>query len=171
MRLFIAILLSEQMKQALVQCQEELVRQAEFARPTDWENLHLTLAFIGETQRPDDVRAAMEAVAIQPMKLTLAGCGRFRGDGGDLYWAGLCDQPALSRMAQSLARELRARGFVTEERPFRAHITLARQVRAKEKISLTLAPVSMTAGKISLMESRREGGKLIYREIDSKSGG
>ena len=60
MRLFYAILLSEEMKQALVGAQDFLRAQGIQGNYTRRENLHLTLAFLGETDRLSAARRAAE---------------------------------------------------------------------------------------------------------------
>ena len=56
MRLFIAINFSPRFKTALMQLTQELAAQAVFCRATEQENLHLTLAFIGESERAEDIK-------------------------------------------------------------------------------------------------------------------
>lgn len=48
MRLFIAIQLSDEMKKALVACMHDLKKQGVEGNYVPAQNLHLTLAFIGE---------------------------------------------------------------------------------------------------------------------------
>ena len=52
MRLFIAIPLSEEMKKALVTCMHDLKKQGVEGNYVPAQNLHLTLAFIGEYDEP-----------------------------------------------------------------------------------------------------------------------
>ena len=58
MRLFIAIPLSEEMKKALVTCMHDLKKQGVEGNYVPAQNLHLTLAFIGEY---DDTEKAFTA--------------------------------------------------------------------------------------------------------------
>ena len=48
MRLFIAIQLSDEMKKALVACMHDLKKQGVEGNYVPAQNLHMTLAFIGE---------------------------------------------------------------------------------------------------------------------------
>jgi 2'-5' RNA ligase len=133
-------------------------RQASTTRP---ENLHLTLAFIGET---DDLRGAWEAVSscVRPaFGLTVGGSGRF----GDLYWAGIGENPQLAALAEAVQTALCARGFNIERRPFKPHITLARQVQSDAPLRLTVPETAMTVRRISLMRSDRIAGRLTYTEV------
>ena len=56
MRLFIAIQLSEEMRKALVDCLHDLKKQGVEGNYVPAQNLHLTLAFIGEYRDPEQVR-------------------------------------------------------------------------------------------------------------------
>ena len=73
MRLFLAINLSDPMKDALTEAQAALRRQGVRGKETTRENLHLTLAFIGEYNDPDGVMDVVEAVPFHPFSLKLEG--------------------------------------------------------------------------------------------------
>ena len=51
---------------------------------TPEENMHLTLAFIGDYPEPQAVMDALSGVEFAPFDLALDGIGSF----GDLWWAG-----------------------------------------------------------------------------------
>ena len=102
MRLFIAIELSEDMKAALERIQASLRRRGLRGSYTPAENLHLTLAFIGEYPDPDAVLRAMETAEFDPFPLRLEGFGSFR----DLWWAGLSESAELTACAKRLRRVL-----------------------------------------------------------------
>ena len=85
MRLFIAIKLSESMSMAIGDVQSILKRQGVRGNYTPRENLHLTLAFIGEYNNPDRVLDIIEHMPMKPFELSLNGIGAF----GDLWWIGL----------------------------------------------------------------------------------
>ena len=75
MRLFIAIGLDDPVKDLLCRAQRQLKRQALGGRFSRRENLHLTLAFLGEA--PDIRRAAIALDQIQaaPFSLAVQGLG------------------------------------------------------------------------------------------------
>ena len=58
MRLFIALQLSEEMKKTLVACMHDLKKQGVEGNYVSAQNLHVTLAFIGEYEDPSKVKAA-----------------------------------------------------------------------------------------------------------------
>ena len=107
MRLFIAIQLNDRIRTSLDEVQRCLIRQGVHGNFTPPDNLHLTLAFIGEYPDPDDVMQALEAVSFQPFSLGLEGFGSF----GDLWWAGLSDSGAGERVADSAHQRLQLSGI------------------------------------------------------------
>ena len=110
MRLFLAIQLSPAVREALLTAQDALRRQGRGSFPPP-ENLHLTLAFLGEAEDPARARAALSEVSCRPCSLAVGGPpGHF----GDLWWAGVRADPALEELAVSLQADLRSRGFCQE---------------------------------------------------------
>ena len=69
MRLFIAIQLSGKMKEALLDMQGQLRRLGVRGNYTPPENLHLTLAFIGEYPGPDSIADVLETIDFRPFEL------------------------------------------------------------------------------------------------------
>ena len=179
MRLFVAILFSEKVKDQLLGEIDRLRRAAERGRFTRRENLHMTLAFLGEVPptKVPKIRAAMDEIGAHSGALTLkfAGLGRFKGRSGDLIFLGTDGGRALTELQKRLSDALKAAGFTLEDRAFRPHITLGREVRLNpgEKINREAAPLAWDVTAISLMRSERIGGKITYTEMYRKelSGG
>jgi 2'-5' RNA ligase len=103
----------------------------EGARWQSDNQLHLTLAFLGEVDR-HGLEAATEALATvtaPPLGLALAEFGTFDtsrpGRIGTL-WIGVEPPDAVSALAQSIRSALRRAGLAPEARKFAPHITLAR---------------------------------------------
>ncbi|MGD9155249.1 MAG: RNA 2',3'-cyclic phosphodiesterase [Bacillota bacterium] len=128
MRLFIAVNFDRETKRKLIAVQKRLkkVGPGNFSPP---ENLHLTLAFLGEVppDRTAVVKRAMEQTAVPDLILTFDHAGCFQRDGGDVWWVGLAENRALLEMRMELCGHLSAAGFKLESRRFAPHITLARQ--------------------------------------------
>ncbi len=168
MRLFISVDFSEEILEVLRDSIDQLKHQCRSANFTREENLHLTLAFIGETQRSEAAVRAMKRINMDSFPLTLNGFGHF----GDLFWIGTEKNAALHRLASNVKEELLDEDFDIDRKKFSPHITVARRVRPQSalgKIHLSVPRTSMTVKGFSLMESRRYEGKLIYREIFWKS--
>ena len=154
MRLFLAIQLSPAVREALLTAQDALRRQGRGSFPPP-ENLHLTLAFLGEAEDPARARAALSEVSCRPFSLAVGGPpGHF----GDLWWAGVRADPALEELAVSLQADLRSRGFCQEDRPWRGEVP-----------QVTVPHASMVVRQISLLRSDQIDGKRIYTELSHKS--
>ena len=165
MRLFFAILLSPQMEEALFEGIQQIRQQTGRGSFSRRENLHLTLAFLGETEAISAAVDAMNAIDCHPFVMELQGSGRF----GETVWAGIkpCDE--LNRLAEELQSQLRRNGFRLEKRPFRPHITLARRIDPEAALHIRLSPCSMQTNHIALMCSERIAGRLTYTEIAGRN--
>lgn len=138
------------------------------------ENLHLTLAFIGETDRADAACQAMNRVSGKPFELASDALGRFRRDSGDIWWLGFAPSGSLSNLYAGLFKELVRAGFSLEARSYRPHLTLGRQVFFsadfdEKTLKDPLPTMSIRIDGLSLMKSERIGGRLTYTEIYRKA--
>ncbi len=169
MRLFVAVLFTPEIIAELSAATDRLRNVAVSGNFTRPENLHLTLAFLGETSRADAIRSAMAKASPKPFTLTLSHFGRFKNTGGDIVWAGLREDSALSDYVERLYFALRGENFRLDERGFKPHITLGREVVLNAPLDIPVNPLSMECRKISLMKSERLGGRICYTEVDSVS--
>ena len=160
MRLFIAINLSPEMKNALTTAQRAMYHRGVRGNFTPEENLHLTLAFIGEYPSADAVMDALSSVTFTPFDLALDGVGRF----GELWWAGLRESTALTAVVRRVRRALAEGGIPFDRKRFTPHITLIRKA-SRDAAGITIAPKTMTVRTVSLMSSRRGRNGMIYTEI------
>ena len=169
MRLFIAILFDESILDALTDFQADLKSRGVTGNYTRRENLHITLAFIGDYGNPDEVLDAMERVDLRPIEISLDGVGSF----GELFWVGLADNPQLAGYVKRLRRELSEQGIPFDRKRFSPHITLIRKysLRDGRRRPVSDPPKgSMTAARVSLMRSERGKNGMIYSEIGSVGG-
>jgi 2'-5' RNA ligase len=143
------------------------------------ENLHLTIRFLGATapDRVADVAAAAEAAAaaMTRFEIRLAGAGAFPSDARPrVVWLGLAagGEP-LAALAAALGDELAGRGWARDERPFRAHLTLARAdgvpgasraVAALAEAAVTL-DAAWTADRLVVYESVLGRRPAVYRPL------
>lgn len=166
MRLFVAFTFTEDFRAELVRTQRALRRlgvSGGFTRP---ENLHLTLAFIGETDKAEAVKAALGTLEFAPVRLELDGMGRF----GDTIWAGLRPTRELGAAADAVGKAIFAAGagFKLEKHPFVPHVTLVRRAKPADTPPYWPDAVSMTAEKVSLLCSTVENGRRVYTEIHTR---
>ena len=162
MRLFIAILLSEEIKTALIDAQRAMFDRGIRANYTPEENLHLTLAFIGEYPDAQPVLDALNTVPFRPFELCLEGIGCF----GDLWWAGLEDSVPLAAVARRVRRALAENEIPFDRKRFSPHITLIRRA-SRDAAGIRIAPAGMTVQRISLMRSDRGRNGMLYTELGS----
>jgi 2'-5' RNA ligase len=169
MRLFIAIDLPAGVKQTLFDLSRSLERQADVGRVIPRENYHLTLTFVGETTRLQDVIEVMDGVCrmefCEPLRFALSGIGSFRGHRGYNWWVGVDATPALETLANALADGLRAEGFAIERRAFKPHVTIGRGVVASRPVALQLPTIELAASTVSLMRSDRKNNRQVYSEL------
>lgn len=173
MRLFVAAALPESWKDALDRAARALADQGVRGNFTRRENYHLTLVFLGETDRLDDVIDAMDTVDAPPFPLRTCGVGRFRRSSGDILWVGVQAAPGLTEAQWQLSHALAGAGFPLEERAYRPHLTLARRAilpRSMDegRLSGLLTPLELTLDRLTLMCSERRSGLLRYTPIYEK---
>lgn len=169
MRLFIAINFPWEVKEKLTAYSWAIRDASRQARPVDPENFHLTLAFLGEL--PDEIAAstALSRVAAAPFKLYSGKPGKFSRPDGDIRWLALKKSRELSGLQQQIVTALAAVGLPYEKKPFRPHLTLARNVQGLAEEALPEPPrfiVPVTS--IELMHSHRPEGRLTYTPLYSR---
>jgi len=122
-RLFVAIRPPENIRDLLIDAMDD---SPDF-RWQDDEQLHLTLRFIGEVDRPvaDDVASALGRIQSEAFELRVAGMGRFEQRSSGALWAGE-PKTAVAALAAKVERVCQQIGLEPERRAFFPHITLAR---------------------------------------------
>ena len=160
MRLFIAIKLNPELRNTLTDVQQHLIRRGIRGNYTNTDNLHITLAFIGEYDEPDFVTDVISEVPFSPFPISLSALGHF----GNLWWVGLDDNDELDSYVKRLRKALSEAGIPFDKKKFSPHITLIRKAIG------TLPAVSgpktvMSVDHISLMRSERGPKGMIYTEI------
>ena len=172
MRLFIAVNFDEKTKDNISGVQERLraLGKGNFTRR---DNMHLTLAFLGELPEsdPDSLKAIMNKLEVPDMPLEFSRVGCFRGD-SELWWIGLKENKELSYLQEKLITLLKDAGFKPDNKKFKPHITLARKMHigSLDSKQILPKPFKTRADSISLMLSHRPNGRLTYTELYKKSG-
>ena len=171
MRLFIAVNLNDEMKDALIDIQDTMRTYGVRGKDTPPENMHLTLAFIGEYDDPERVKEVVESIEIRPFEMKLKGIGAFR----DLWWVGTENSAPLMAISRRLRRALAEADIPFDKKKFSPHITIIRRANgtlsgeaADEIAASEIAGhggVSMTVDHISLMRSDRSKYGMIYTEL------
>jgi 2'-5' RNA ligase len=162
-------------KKQLLEIQERLrflCTRGNFTRP---ENLHLTLAFLGET--PEEKLSSLLQIINDtcplsetlPIELAFTHTGCFTHSHKELWWVGAGESgPGLRRLRAihgELLKRLLEEGFSVDRRPFNPHITLGREVRHLQPIDLKCNEIRVKVDRISLMKSEHIRGVLTYTEL------
>lgn len=143
------------------------------------ENLHLTLRFLGATPqaRVPDVAAAAAAAAgrFAPFTARLARAGAFPSAGRPrVLWLGIAAGASeLAGLTAALGAELAGRGWAPDDRPFRAHLTLARcdgvpgAARVVEALQDAAADLdaAWTVDRLVVFQSELGRGPARYRPL------
>ena len=164
MRLFIAIEFDEEILQALTKLQSEWKVSGVRGNFTPVQNLHLTLAFIGEYGNPNAVLEAMNSISFDPFSINLDGIGTFR----DIYWAGIAANDALSNYVRRLRRALAENNIPYDRKRFSPHITLVRRAefnRSIEELLKNPPNGEMEVKSVVLMSSTRGKSGMIYTKV------
>lgn len=185
LRLFVAVPLPDGPLDA---CRRliEAARDGQEGRGVRWvrtENLHLTLRFLGATERgalPALTEAITQAVATAaPFRVRLAGAGSFPAERRPrALWIGITHgADELARLAAAVDLGLARAGVPPDARPFRAHLTVARADAGSHAQATTAAAALQTAaagwgssfdvGRVVLYRSHLSAGPPRYEELAS----
>ena len=131
MRLFVAINLPTDVREAVWNAMAPMRACAPELSWVDQSRLHLTLKFLGELpgERLSAVAAALTRVADQHRELTmeLGGIGAFPNfRRAQVVWMGVTQDARLELLHHDVEVDFEQIGFELEGRPFRPHLTLAR---------------------------------------------
>jgi 2'-5' RNA ligase len=123
-RLFVAIRPPEEVRDLLIDAMDD----SPALRWVGDEQLHLTLRFIGEVERPmaNDIAAALDRVRSSNFQIRISGAGKFEKRSGGALWAGVEPKIPVVGLAAKVERALQQVGLEPEHRAFSPHITLAR---------------------------------------------
>lgn len=162
-RLFFALRPDAAQRTALADWSAQLPPRTGRRVPAD--NIHLTLAFLGDTpaERQDCMERAAGEVRMPPFELVVDRVGYFAR--ARVLWAGPTQPPAaLPELVEQLNRALAPCGYVPESRPFHPHITLLRKARP---LSVEPEPLycAWRVERFCLMVSESASAGVRYRVI------
>ncbi|MFH1071089.1 MAG: RNA 2',3'-cyclic phosphodiesterase [Candidatus Glassbacteria bacterium] len=136
MRTFIAVEPPEELREEIGALTDRLnalgLKSFRWVRPL---NMHLTLRFLGEIDpgRRSEAEAAVgrAAAGVGPFELAVAEVGYFGPPRQPrVIWLGIEPAEPLIRLAAQVEENLQEAGFGRADKPFRAHLTLARAGRS-----------------------------------------
>lgn len=169
-RLFVAIRPPGDIRDALI---DAMADSPELRWVSD-DNLHLTLRFIGEVERPlaDDIAIALSRVRSERFDLRVTGVGLFERRNGGALWAAVQPREPVAALAAKVERACVRAGLEPERRTFHPHVTLARYNRREAAAAQAflernraLATASFAVDRFILYESRLSRHGPHYEEI------
>lgn len=166
LRLFFALWPDDAARASLAGTVEALKRAttAKWVKP---ENLHITLAFLGEVDedRLPLVNRAADSIIGRSFKLELDRI-EFWPRSGIVCLSPASTPEDLKKLVSGLTAELGGVGFVMESRPYRAHLTVARKARPGVVSQALADPIDWNVRSFDLVESRisRAGSLYLVRE-------
>ena len=169
-RLFVAIRPPEPIRDLLIDAMDD---SADFRWQDDGQ-LHLTLRFIGEVERPiaNDLADALGRIGAHPFELRIAGVGRFQQRNSGALWVGVEPKAPVAALAAKIERVCQSTGLEPERRAFHPHITLARwkgrrtsEVQAYVERVAGLSSEPFAVDEFTLFESRLSRHGAHYEEI------
>jgi len=130
MRLFVALELSDAVRDAIRDLNGRLQRARADVRWVRPEGMHLTLKFIGEVseEKLAPIKQALSAPrSAKPVEMNFRGLGYFPNERRPrVLWAGIEASENLAEMAAQVEAALEPLGVERENRPFVPHLTLGR---------------------------------------------
>ena len=165
MRTFISIEFPEEIKEEIVKIQNQL---PEFkGKKTEFENLHLTLKFLGEVDegKIELIRKKLKEIKFRKFESEINSIGMFSDR---IIWLGIknCDE---------LQKEIdeRLEGLFEKEKRFMGHLTIARVkfVRDKKKFredvkKIKVPEIKFVVKNFNLKKSVLTEEKPIYENIE-----
>jgi 2'-5' RNA ligase len=133
------------------------------------ENIHLTLAFLGSVDASFRVCAEQAAAAIRatPFTLILEQMGNWSKSG--ILWVGPNQTPPpLLHLVQELDAGLAGCGHEVEQRPYAAHLTLARKAQPRQD-NHSIEPRAWEINRFHLVQSRTHADGARYEILRSWS--
>jgi len=172
MRAFIAIDVPRDIAANVAKVQPELPQDV--IKPVDPGNMHLTLRFLGNEVKDEQVPRLKEIIAsvrFEPFVIKCGGIGVFPNSHYiRAVWAGIDSGGKLEEIAKELNEKLQGLGF--EDEPFMSHLTI---VRVRRRVDLSdfisrhkddiFGEFTVEQGAIKLKRSQIVPGRHIYTNL------
>jgi RNA 2',3'-cyclic 3'-phosphodiesterase len=165
-RLFFALWPPVELSRELYQLAGNALRDGTGRRVVP-ENIHLTLAFLGSVDVPFRECAEQAAAAIRAVSFTLMleQTGRWPKSG--ILWAGPRQVPVpLLQLVGELNAGLAGCGYEAEQRPYAAHLTLARKAHLRGDIH-SIEPRAWEINRFHLVQSHTHADGARYEILRS----
>ena len=179
MRLFVALDLDDNARQAIAVLQQRIAKalgSSQSMKMVDPARMHLTLAFLGEiaeSKAPPIVEALSINFDFRSFAVEFQGVGVFPRRGAPrVLWLGVGHGASeIIQLEREVVRRLEGLGITLEQRPFHPHLTLARWRTSRpadrrhvpSDESRTVAKV--TVDRVTLYQSRLSAAGPAYTAL------
>jgi 2'-5' RNA ligase len=174
MRAFIAVPIPDETAAALSRLQSAIP----FGKPVPEENLHLTLAFLGDAPEGalEDLHGMLEAMRAAPVEIRFTALDSFTEMERGLIFAAVERSEALQALHDRVAGLCRSAGLDLPRRRFRPHVTLMRANRkpagpARDRLAAMLGPLpdvpGFTARALTLFHSTLTPRGAVHEALAS----
>jgi len=127
MRLFVALDIDAEIRHKLERFVDGVRGFAPDVRFVGPESFHITLKFLGETSKVEEIKPSLRNVSAHPFPITFRGYGFFPGPkNARVFWGGIEAGAELQELAGAVDKAMTPLGFESERGPYRPHLTLAR---------------------------------------------
>ena len=127
MRLFVALDIDPEIRRRIGEFRDQMRALAPNVRWVGAETFHVTLQFLGETNKVNEIQSTLTAVKGAAVPLTFRGVGFFPNPKSPrVFWIGIESDRHLPDLADSIAEALQPLGFERDSGPYKPHLTLAR---------------------------------------------
>lgn len=160
MRQFIALTFNSSFKEELVHIMDNLKEEGVQGKYYNPDNLHMTLAFFGETNRQNEIMEIIQSIPFPEITITINRIGHFK----KIYWVGIQENSELDTYVNTLRNALKEHDIPFDEKPFYPHITILRKAEEGDR---TLQEVSTKDIKVELLQAHylEDGLKYLpYKE-------
>ncbi|MGO5075944.1 RNA 2',3'-cyclic phosphodiesterase [Clostridium sporogenes] len=169
MRVFYAVTFQEETKEKLIEYKNLVSNNSVKGRFTNKNNFHLTLEFIGEVDKKELSLLTNILYKLQnpPKELITSYIGSFKRRDKEIIWLGIEENKELITLQRNLRNLLINNGFKIENRKYKSHITIGREIVTKGPIDKNIfSPIKIPIASIALMESKRFNGQLVYEPLE-----
>lgn len=173
MRIFIALLFSDEIKDEIFDYLEEVEEIAESGNFSYFDNLHLTVIYIGETsaEKLTEIIAKIKEIKFHAFEYKTNRLDMFKRDKSrKIVYLGVDKSYELQSLYNLVCVKLKEIGLDFPTNKYTPHITLGRQVSLIDDSDIDeikTNPMNILVDRISIMESTRIKGQLTYVELDN----
>lgn len=172
MRTFIAIDIPEDLKKQMLVTEKFSDSSIRSLKP---EQIHLTLAFLGEIDMhlTQVLIQKLRKIKFYPFSIELSSCGFFPSiKRPSVFWIGVNQSNELNQLKQLIDDAILSCGAQLETRPFKPHITVARIAKANKYEIAKIAKLKenfsggFNASSFALYSSTLTNQGAVYSKIE-----